>query len=648
MLTQRVLHLDVHDGKHLVKEYKEYSGIVDLGVDLHLNTLRSYMYDVYDPRNAVVIGRGPFAGGGLFGAHRLTVVFRSPRTKGLFVSSIGGAGYNFIGTGLNALSIEGKAENPTIVFVEGKESGNVHVSLDVLESLDDIYKGYNELIGVRALTHYLMENYWDFIVENKARMILVGPAAYKSGFGAIYSPSIDYMAKKIRVEDWGARCGGGSVLARAHNVVAIVYGGHNYKNTPSVLRRFDTAYGLVSSILGESYFKEVLESTKKYNYDIKARSGGTFGQNYLIYKERVPMFNWRTLDLEDNLRKKLYEELMELFYVPFNREIVENYSFVTCGEPCPVKCKKVSKEGQHVDYEPFNGSGPMLGVFDFESAKKVVEMIDSLGYDAIEMGNILGWLFECLEKGLLKPEDLGLNDKPDFTPESYSPKNSKKNAEIAMRLIGEMTYGNNKILRDIAEKGVRAVAKALDEQFSNRVKDKGLKFEDLAVYIPTGKEGLVMPNYYFTPGMFAPLPVLGRYWTLYSLVFLEPEDYAKLALERALYELMLENVAWCRFHRKWVEKALGELYRRVYGVDIDLMEVSKRIYSKITEYQKRAEALPEFWESMRVIEIMHKMSCEYKSSEWCEKFKRDPLGAAREWWERFRKSLEENLTRCGE
>ncbi|MCD6158157.1 MAG: glyceraldehyde-3-phosphate ferredoxin oxidoreductase, partial [Euryarchaeota archaeon] len=94
MLTQRVLHLDVHDGKHLVKEYREYSGIVDLGVDLHLNTLRSYMYDVYDPRNAVVIGRGPFAGGGLFGAHRLTVVFRSPRTKGLFVSSIGGAGYN--------------------------------------------------------------------------------------------------------------------------------------------------------------------------------------------------------------------------------------------------------------------------------------------------------------------------------------------------------------------------------------------------------------------------------------------------------------------------------------------------------------------------------------------------------------------------
>ncbi len=635
--------MDLSNNSYTIKEYKEYSGVVDLGVDLHLNTFKSYKHDVYDPRNAVVIGRGPFAGGGLFGAHRLTAVFRSPRTQGLFVTSIGGAGYNFVGTGLNAISIEGRAKDPKIIFVQGIEDGDIKVRTETINSLESIYGGYNGFIGVKALAHYIIDNFWEFIVKNKARMVLVGPASYKSGFGALYSPSIDYMSKKIRVEDWGSRGGGGSVLARAHNVVAIVYGGHNYKNVPNVLRRFDTAYGLLSSILGESYLKKVLESTVKYNYDVKTRSGGTFGQNYLIYREKVPMFNWRTLELEKTLRSKLYDELIEKFYKPFNKEVINNYSFVTCGEPCPVKCKKVSSEGQHIDYEPFNASGPMLGIFDFKDAKEVIEMIDSLGYDAIEMGNILGWLFELLEKELLKPEELGISEKPIFDPEEYESRYSKKNAEIAVRLITEMTYGNNEILREIAEKGVREAAKSLDESFSDRVKKKGIKFEDLAVYIPFGDKGLMMPNYYFTPGMFAPLPILGRYWTLYSLVFLEPEDYAKLAVERAFYELMLENVAWCRFHRKWVEKVLKELYKSVYGVDIDVLERSKVVYAKIVEYQRLAGALPQFWESKRVLDILHKMALEYDSKEWSEKFEQNTLDAAREWWERFYRALKEEL-----
>lgn len=637
MLLQKVLHLNLDNLEYYTEKYQEYLGTVDLGIDLHLYVYKSYEHDVYDPRNVIIIGRGPFAGGGFFGAHRLKSVFRSPLTRGIFISSAGGAGYNFIGTGVNAVVIEGKSRSPVLIFIYGTEDGKTEVYFEEIDPsfLEKTYKGYGGSIGVRALAKYLLNTHWNFIKENKARMLLVGPAAFKSSFGGLYSPAVDYFSHKLKVEDWAARGGGGSVLARAHNVIGIIYGGKNYRTVSKVLQKFDPVKGITSAILGESYVKKVIDATSKYNYNPKTKSGGTFGNNYLIYRRNIPYFNWKTLDLDEETRDMLHEILIKYFHTPFNKTIIENYSFATCGEPCPVQCKKVDKGGEHIDYEPFNSGGPMIGVFRFEDAKRVVELIDSLGYDAIETGNVVGWIFDLLNNGLLVPSDLGLDEKPFFDPAGYEIQYSEKNADIAIKIIDEMTNGENVILRLIAEKGLRAAAKKLDNIFPDRIERVGIKFEDLAVYVPYGNEGSITPNYYLTPGMFAPLAILGRYWTLYSLTFLEPEEYAQLAIERALNEFLLEVSGWCRFHRGWVEKILPDLYKQIYGIEIDLLVYAREYYRKIIEYQKKANAMPQFWESKKVIEILRKMACKYESTNWCESFGRDTNSAAYQWWERF-------------
>ncbi len=64
-----------------------------------------------------VIGMGPFVGGKMPGFHRLIAVFKSPMTRTLHVAALGGAAYKFMGAGIDALVITGKAKRPTVIFL---------------------------------------------------------------------------------------------------------------------------------------------------------------------------------------------------------------------------------------------------------------------------------------------------------------------------------------------------------------------------------------------------------------------------------------------------------------------------------------------------------------------------------------------------
>ena len=643
MLRVRVLHVNVSTRKYELREYDGVLGPLDLGIDLHLNYYKSYVYGVFDPNNVMVLGKGPFTGGGLFGAHRLVFIFRSPLTRGLYVSTLGGAAYRFMGVGIDVAVIEGKAKHPLIIFLRGFNDGKISVEFEVIDDIHNIYDRYKDFKGVRALVKYILDNYWDFICEAKARIAAVGPASFNSVLGAIYSPVIDYVTREVLVEDWAARGGPGSVLAQAHNVAAIIFGGDNYGSIPKVLRRFDSVSGIVTAILGESYVKKVIETTSKYSYDLDVRSGGTFGSNYKIYKEKVPYFNWRTLELSSDLRKRIYDIIINDLWKPFNEKVISSGIWHTCGEPCIVKCKKVGERGRKIDYEPYNGLGPQLGIFNFDNVSDVVDLVDTYGYDAIELGNILAFIFEALSKDLLRPNEVGLDGKPHYDPETYKLEYSSRNALMAKRLIEYMTLGKSDVLRIIAKEGLRIALKKLSKLLEERVKEAGLRLEDVAVYVPYGDDGYITPNYYMSPGVLAPLAVLGRYWTLYSLAFMDPEEYAAAALDRALKEYLLDNAGLCRFYRRWVERHLQDLYKIVYGIKADLMKHAKEYYKKVVEYQARSNALPRFWESAKVIKLLENMACEYGSKEWCEKFRESPKDAAQEWWSRFVKYLSSNL-----
>ncbi len=641
----RVLFIDVAKKRSWVEDYdiEDVMGPIELGVKLHLERYASWKKPVYDPDNALVIGTGLLAGSKLYGGHRLVAVFRSPLTRGLHVAAMGGAAYQF-NINADALVIEGKSSKPLIIKIYDPGDGNIGVEFHEISETEviNIWREYKGLKGIYALQEYLSERFKEFYEETNGRSILTGPAAKYTSLGAL--ASITLVKGKI---DWGseeyaARGGPGSVLYRAHGVVAIVYGGKydRSKRFPPELVDTSRINKLFTEIAGKPYITMVIEAGTKYRFNPKLNTGGTLGGNYPSLKIYTPMFNWNMIYLPVELREKLHELIMKHIWEPFNKEAIETKSWKTCGEPCPIACKKVRLGKYKSDYEPYEGFGPFIGVFDIHEAQKAVELADAYGFDAIEAGQVVGFLFDALEKGLLRPEELGLARKPVFDPHEFKLEDSRINAELAVQILESLAWGKNPLLKLIGEKGLRSAAKILDILYEDRVRSIGTRFSDLLVYASFGEEGHITPNYYWTPGMIAPLPVLGRYWTLYKGTFLDPEQYAEKSFTRALKEMWSDNGGFCRFHRGWLEKTLDKILEEFYGIK-NLDERYKTVYRKIMEYQDLANAKPTFWESKKIIDYLANAAKEYGNEEWASRFAINKEKAAYEWWSRFYKKLNE-------
>jgi glyceraldehyde-3-phosphate dehydrogenase (ferredoxin) len=637
LLKYTVLRLNVSTKKWSLSSYSvgEVLGPIDIGIKIH-NEMESWSKGVFDPANALIIGSGVFAGSKLFGTHRLVTVFRSPETGGIHVSEMGGAAYRFIGCGANAISIEGRSEEPAIVFVKSDEKGVREVSIENIDrtKLNEIYKGYGGYIGAYALEKYLVDVYWSTISALKARPIVVGPAALKTVYGALVSIDVDFVRKRLieGSEDFAARGGPGSVLAQAHNVVAIVAGGSYKPELPRQLTDFAELTTFMRNVLGKDFASTVNETTVKYRYDPGIGAGGTFGVNYPHYRESLPMFNYNTIYLHRAVRKRVVDLLLEHFWRPVKEETFDKAkTWTTCGEPCPAACKKIWR-GKKLDYEPSNGLGPWIGVFKIELTAKLIDLADQLGFDAITIGHVIAWLLEATYRGLLQPQEIGLSEKPRFDPMLLNVDELAINAKLAEELLIHLVEERTEVLKIVA-RGIREAAKKLDDMFADRVKKLGMRFEDLVVYQPYGERWYMTPNYYWTPGLLLPLPVTGKYWTNYTSTFTEPEEFGKTVATRIIKEVEISNAGLCRFHRGWAEKVLPKLYEAL-GVKIDLDQYTKILYQQIAEYNIKAGAKPRIIEGDRAKDVIVLLASELGVEEWSKKFASNRDVALREWIER--------------
>ncbi|MEM0378246.1 MAG: aldehyde ferredoxin oxidoreductase N-terminal domain-containing protein [Thermosphaera sp.] len=643
--TYRALFIDVGEKKHWIEEFplSEVFSPISLGLKLHLERFKTWSKPVYDPSNALVLGSGLFAGSKLYGAHRFIAVFRSPLTKGLHASAMGGAAYQF-NVNADAIVILGKSLKPLILKIYDEGDGEPRVEYHEVseDMLINIWKGYGGFKGVYALQAYLTDLFRDFYETYNGRSILVGPASKNTNIGALASITLVRGKMDFGSEDFAARAGGGSILYRAHGVAAIIYGGRFDKSSriPQELRDLRSVNEIFQELAKKAYVEFVIESGTKYRYDPKMNTGGTLGGNYPHLKVTTPMFNWNMIYYSKDVREKLHSLIIKHIWEPFNKEAIETRSWKTCGEPCPLACKKVRLGKYKSDYEPYNGLGPFIGVFDIHDAEKIVEAADAYGFDAIEVGQVIGFIFEALHKGLLKPDEVGLQSKPFFDPAKYSIEHSKHNADLALRVIESLAFASNPVLRLIGEEGLRYAAKLLDTIYKERVEELKIKFSDIPVYAVFGERGHITPNYYWTPGLIAPLPVLGKYWTVYTGVFMEPEEFAVKSYERALYEALLEDMGFCRFHRGWAEKHVPTLLEKYYGVEKPLEKI-KHLYKQISTYQELAGASPVFWDSMKAIDFMSKASEEYQNQKWASLFTIDKYKAAHEWWVKFNEKINE-------
>ncbi|WP_048058316.1 glyceraldehyde-3-phosphate:ferredoxin oxidoreductase [Pyrococcus yayanosii] len=645
----RVLKLDV--GKREIStedfEKEDVFGIIDYGIHLHSEVYKSYEVEPYDPRNIVVFGKGPFAGSALPGSHRLMFFFRSPLYGVLMPSAMGGAAYQFQHVGVDFVVVEGRAEKPTVVVLKNDgERLEVNLLQMELDKVIEIWRGYKGEEGVYALTQYLLDTLGKEFEGMKFRIAVVGPAALNTNYGAIFSQALRNGKRMVGSEDWAARGGPGSVLLRAHNVVAIAFGGKPRKKAfpGEDIGSFKTAKGIVEGVHKKPYNEVVSEKTVKYRFNPKLNTGGTFGGNYPAEGDLVPILNWQMPYIPKEDRIRIHENIMKHYWGPFNEEAIKTKNWTTCGEPCPVVCKK-HRRGHHVEYEPYEANGPLSGSISLRASDISVHAVDAMGFDAIEFGGTAAWILELVHRGLLKPEEVGLSGKPEFTKEALLEKpveTSEVNAKLVAELAHRVAFAENEIAKIIGL-GKRKASRILDEKFKDRLA-YGESFKDYGVFVPLGEDGEITPTMYWAIGNYIPLPIQGRYWTFYQFgVFLEPEELAQKIVASAIWEFWYDNVGWCRFHRGWMKPVLKVLFMEAYGVNVDMEEHAKKQMRKLIEYAKKAGYEPVFWDSMRVIDLVAAGAEEFGNEAWAERFKADKIGTAKEYLKRVLRTYSQLL-----
>ena len=595
------------------------------GIYIH-HRYETWKYPPYHEKNILTFGRGVLP---LIGGNRLIFTFRSPLWDGFHFSAMGGAGYTLKFTGLRNVAIVGRCDKPSLLVIEGDGEG---VKIDFID-MESYLEGYT---NIYHLNDYILEKF----NEKNYRALIVGPAGINTNMGAIFSQTVKNGKLLEGSEDWAGRGGVGSVLFRAHNILGIVYYGDKDSINEELKKEKKLAKKLrkmVEEYYNKPYMKVILEHTKKYRYNEETGTGGTFGNNYLYLLDTTPIFNWRMPYIPKHIRMEFHKKILKYLVEKFNREAIETRNWTTCGEPCPVQCKKYRK-GLKVDYEPYEASGPLLGIFDIYTVDKVVHTIDSLGFDAIECGNLIAWVFELLHVGLLKPEEVGI-DKPVFDISQYKSeedilKNSQYNGKLAVKLAEIVAFGKNEMGR-ILGLGIRKASKILNERFKGRLENRNVfkRFNDYGVYVPFGDEGGISPTMYWAIGNFIPYLIQGRYLTYYKAgVFPEPEELARLSVERIIEEITLDNIGLCRFHRGWCAPLLDILVKETTGEDIK--SITYKLIKDIWIYDKLLGGYPPYIESQRVKDLIVGGAEEFGNETWASYFEVEGEGKLKEYIKR--------------
>jgi len=621
--TQKVLFVDASSGFYKVRRYKigDYFGPVDLG--LHLSgRLMSLNFGV-----------GLFAGSILPGSNRLVFTGFSPSWRGFYVSSMGGAGLVFDNLGLNMVSLVGKAALPSILYLNRFHGEEIEVELAPVD-LKSLWSGSSgSRSGAYALMDYALESYGGrFGGEHRA--FAVGPAAASTDFGALLSAPVK-DGRATNVDTWAGRGGLGSKMLQEHGIVAVVYGGtvidEDFRDRKVADEWFEAKYERKLAV-------KDFEATTKYRFDQKVDTGGTLGVNYASLGGRLIAFNYRSLGWSEEERLSLNERFIKGRYLrQFNEETIATKQQATCGEPCAALCKKM--RGEHKkDYEPYQALGPLCGIFDQEAAERLNRASDTAGFDAISLGGVLAWLMDCLDSGDLSPEELGVSRLPRWKVESFDTESdSASNAELGIELVASILERKGSI--DLSE-GPR--------KWGRRIRrDKGKRILDRFVYTANGRRGWMVPNQYWTPGVLAPMAIMGKYYMHYGPEFLPPRELGRSCAERLKKELGMDNAGLCRFHRAWGEEMMAEAIGSVYGMKEEYLAAVAIAASRINS---RNAAV--YWESDKDIEFVKSYLLRRRDIEgdahpelakWIAAFDADPREAALDFWFETRKGIDESL-----
>ena len=366
------LHVDLTKGtaehRDLLDTFLEkYIGGRGFGAKLVWDNLKKHDFRVnpLGTENLLVIAPGPLTGVYLPSSGKTSFVAISPATGLYGDSSMGGGfGVELRQTGIDILSITGRAPELSVLFIDNNETTILPMP---------------ELKGKSCLE-----------AEGIIKERLGTYAVHVATIGVAGENMVNFACVNA---DWSRNAGrtGIGAIMGAKNLKAIVVRGH--KDLP--------VYN-VSGLMAEA--NKAYKYMEEHKYFRMWQQEGLMNViEYANEKGILPAYNFK--DTVFAKHDQINGATMLAHY-----KIGDSACFscsMCCGNICLVKSGKYTGtiiEGP--EYESCAMLGPNLGIDNFAAILSAVRLCDELGIDTISTGNILGAVIEGYEKGILSLSDL--------------------------------------------------------------------------------------------------------------------------------------------------------------------------------------------------------------------------------------------------
>lgn len=347
-----------------------------------------------DPENEIVISGGPVCGITQYaGSGKSICVGLSPLTERVVDSNVGGHfGPHLKFAGFDALEVQGIALQEVIVYING---------------VDHEVEFFAPPAGMHIDSHLLAEELHAMFSDSESdklnvSVVSTGQAAEHSLVGMLNFSFYDVKRKKIRLKQAGR--GGLGTLMRHKNVRAIV------AKVPKVSGQLNNVVDMPA----------IRERGKRFNREMnelddiqcQMRKVGTAHLMGVMEKyDLLPVMNFKFGDHKD-----CHKIDMEVWKKHFSQGIPDG-CWLGCTMMCskgiddfelrtgPYRGSKVLVDGP--EYETAAALGSNLAIFDPLYVAEQNFYCDTYGICTISWGNIVAFIMECWENGILNKERTG-------------------------------------------------------------------------------------------------------------------------------------------------------------------------------------------------------------------------------------------------
>ena len=398
--TVKTIHLDD-------TIYENYLGGRGLGVKLFTDRVKPDT-DPLSPENVLVLTTGPVTGTSVSTSGRMSLVTKSPLTGTIFYSNTGGVfGFNMKKCGIDGIIIEGKADKPCYLLLDGDKEPEIKDAAELWGL--DTEETHDKLLEIEGA---------------KAKTLEIGPA----GENLVLISAI--------MNDAARAFGRGGVGA--------VFGSKNLK--AFVVKNGKQKTVVHNPELLKSYAKQAIDKIKAL--PVTRAAFPLFGTAGVLHvTNSLGMLPIR------NFRYGQHEQAPKLGGEAIRKEILEK---TEACYGCTIRCGRLTKagnmKGKGPEYESVWALGANVEVFNLKKVTQANYYCNKLGIDTISMGVTISCAMELQEKGLFPYGDVKFG-----------------NEDILADLVKKTAYRNG-IGDELAEGSKRLAEKYGDAETAIHVK----------------------------------------------------------------------------------------------------------------------------------------------------------------------------------